>query len=168
MNTAICSRISTYYFFLQVLTRCKFQNYLLIPNWLIKRQHYDVTTSNSKGRGREGSREKEIHILTKWSFGTYIVVPNATWDGFWMKSAVFQRVSFHYTVNLRSVGRVPQASHGKWDSWDVWGGWGLNEWFRSRCRFRLSTHDQKSEILTSKSSKTLYFKCLRNHEFDVF
>ena len=99
MNTAICSRISTYYFFLQVLTRCKFQNYLLIPNWLIKRQHYDVTTSNSKGRGREGSREKEIHILTKWSFGTYIVVPNATWDGFWMKSAVFQRVSFHYTVN---------------------------------------------------------------------
>ena len=99
MNTAICSRISTYYFFLQVLTRCKFQNYLLIPNWLIKRQHYDATTPNSKGRGREGSREKEIHILTKWSFGTYIVVPNATWDGFWMKSAVFQRVSFHYTVN---------------------------------------------------------------------
>ena len=99
MNTAICSRISTYYFFLQVLTRCKFQNYLLIPNWFIKRQHYDATTLNSKGRRREGSREKEIHILTKWSFGTYIVVPNATWDGFWMKSAVFQRVSFHYTVN---------------------------------------------------------------------
>ena len=99
MNTAICSRISTYYFFLQVLTRCKFQNYLLIQNWLIKRQHHDATTSNSKGRGREGSREKEIHILTKWSFGTYIVVPHATWDGFWMKSAVFQRVSFHYTVN---------------------------------------------------------------------